>query len=101
MIENGEIVEIGAYDELKTKSGSFSNFIKNYLQEMKPSNNEASEDSDTNKKKTKPSLDIETNDSETEEDTKKSGEKLILKEKIETGCVKTEILIEYFKMIEF
>jgi ABC-type transport system involved in cytochrome bd biosynthesis fused ATPase/permease subunit len=32
MIENGEIVQIGTYEQLKNDKGIFADFIKNYLE---------------------------------------------------------------------
>ena len=38
MIENGEIVQSGTYEELIKNEGLFNNFMKNYLNKNEPEN---------------------------------------------------------------
>lgn len=116
MLDNGKIVEIGTYEELLSKSGGFSEFLKNYLSndvneveeegEILVSNDSKSENPAENKtdgvKKLNSSIaslnksqshlrknsSTKLKDTESENKEKKTkGETIIQKEKIETGTV--------------
>jgi ABC-type multidrug transport system fused ATPase/permease subunit len=38
MLDNGNIVEIGDYDDLKNSNGKFSSFIKSYIENQEKTN---------------------------------------------------------------
>lgn len=84
LLENGSIVDSDSYEALVNKNGPFSNFIKAYL-ESKGSNESQEEEEnismqkDENKESKIDKIKLEANMSEKD--------KLIQKEKIETGNV--------------
>lgn len=98
MMLNGEVVEIGSYEDLLKQNGPFSTFMQQYL---KDSAKEESEDEETSdEKKTKDSTKVASKMQETvvnRSANDKAGEKIIAKEKIEQGKVKTSIFTAYFK----
>ena len=105
MIDNGSIVEKGAYIELKDKNGYFTEFMKSYLE-----SNEANQEFIKNmnpvgletqvSKISEKSVKLDRTGSVTSKTStanEKAGEKIIVKEKIESGNVKISIVLEYFK----
>ncbi len=112
LLENGQIVEKGTYEQLKNKNGAFTDFIRLYLQSQdfnknnQQINEELGEKTPEQKRPaTGQSIDIlarqQSNKSKVEASVEKvvekAGEKIIVKEKIESGEVKLSILKAYFK----
>ncbi len=111
MIDNGNIVENGTYNDLKDKNGIFTEFMKAYL-ESNESNQEfiknITPDTETNSFNKQMSiiseksvkLERESSILSKQNSTKKEkvGEKIIEKEKIESGNVKFSIVLEYLKV---
>jgi ABC-type multidrug transport system ATPase subunit len=93
MLDQGIIVANGTYDELKDNNELFSKFVGQYLQNEENNNNNKEEED--NSKKFESQLSKEKNKSNNE--TEKIGEKIIAKEKVETGKVKLSIILDYFK----
>ena len=99
MLDEGFIVETGTYDQLKDKNGTFTEFMKAFLEA-----NEANQEFIRNislerqasiiSEKFERSLSIVSKKSEIKE---KPQRKLVEMEKIETGNVKIRTIIEYFK----
>jgi ATP-binding cassette subfamily C (CFTR/MRP) protein 1 len=83
MLDNGEIIQTGTYDELKNdKNGYFADFIKSYLKNS----------DEPIRTQHEPVL------SKLNSVKKQSREsKLIEKEKVESGSVKSSVIIEYLK----
>lgn len=93
MMVNGMIMEVGSYEQLLTNNeGKFSEFIKLYLNN-KISNDEHNKLEDENTTKKKEAIEITSVPSK----TIVAGEKIIVKEKIESGKVKTAVFTTYFK----
>ena len=102
MLDEGFIVETGTYDQLKNKNGTFTEFMKAFLEA-----NEANQEYIRNiapdslerqasiiSEKLENSVPDVSKKSETKE---KEVKKIIEKEKIETGSVKISTAIEYIK----
>nr|QUF59448.1 ATP-binding cassette transporter Abcc1-4 [Brachionus angularis] len=93
-LENGSIVDSGSYQDLLNKNGPFTNFMKKFL-DSKESNKEELENKiidvlEKNEKKAKLlHLNSKINDN--------NGKNLIQVEKIQSGKVKSSILINYFR----
>ncbi|RNA42720.1 multidrug resistance-associated 1 [Brachionus plicatilis] len=89
MLDKGSIKEIGTYIELIEKNSAFSKFMGEYILKQKVDQDEEN-------------LSIETKNNQKYfgrkiQDDVNVGEKIIVKEKVETGQVKLKILLEYFK----
>jgi ATP-binding cassette, subfamily C (CFTR/MRP), member 2 len=111
MIDNGFIIETGTYEQLKEQNGKFTEFMKAFL-EANEANQEFIRNIEPNETKSS-SLDkqvsvkssekltksesVLSKSSEKKENGNGNGQKIIVKEKIETGNVKPSIIIEYFK----
>jgi ABC-type multidrug transport system fused ATPase/permease subunit len=101
MIDNGEIVQIGTYDNLKNENtGYFSDFIKNYLNKANSNSenetieidlNDEDDDNDLEPVELKKTISVRRSSS------KKPNEKIIEKEKVESGSVKLSVIFEYLK----
>ena len=102
LIENGQIMEKGTYDELKNGGAAFSDFIKNSMEapqeEKKEESNNIKNPTDLkapsdqvspNKPENVPNIESSKlpDKAKTIEPEKKTGEKIIVKEKIESGKV--------------
>nr|UOU03338.1 ATP-binding cassette subfamily C1-7 [Brachionus rubens] len=112
MFENGTIVEIGTYQELQSNTGKFVEFLKSFINIKEASQdyitvyaqNLSHDKTDENEyegsKKMETNIDtLESKKVESKPGRPKSsiGEKLIEKEKIETGNVKLNVVLEYLK----
>nr|QUF59452.1 ATP-binding cassette transporter Abcc1-7 [Brachionus angularis] len=118
MLENGSITEVGTYKELQEKNSGFSEFMRSFLevkeasqvyiiiysfniklfyQILKYSNLSQLEENENNIE-IKPD-NTAKNEIESNESAKKTTktEKLIEKEKIQSGNVKFSVVLEYFK----
>ncbi len=99
MIDNGEIVQIGTYDSLKNEnSGYFSDFIKNHLNKTNSNSENETIEIDLNDEddKLKP-VELKKTISVRRSSSKKPNEKIIEKEKVESGSVKLSVIFEYLK----
>nr|QNH67946.1 ATP-binding cassette transporter subfamily C member 1 X7 [Brachionus plicatilis] len=100
MFENGSIVEMGTFNDLQTKNGKFIEFLKSF-NDIK----EASQDfiksfgPSAEKKESLETKEVTRDDKLKKEDkvVSKIGEKLIEKEKIQSGNVKISVVLEYLK----
>ena len=91
MMKNGKIIEIGTYEKLqKDKNGQFSQFIKNSLIYEELDKKETIE----NENKIEKIEEIKTIKIKQKD---KFGEKIIVKENIVSGKVKSHIFLTYFK----
>jgi len=115
LLEHGQIVEKGSYEQLKNKNAAFTDFIRLYLQSQDANKNNQQENNDENieeipEKKVvmNQSIDLlarqQSNksklgggDAKKTAAVEKAGEKIIVKERIESGEVKLSILKAYFK----
>nr|UOU03337.1 ATP-binding cassette subfamily C1-6 [Brachionus rubens] len=94
MLEKGCIKEIGTYMELIEKKSVFSNFLGEYIRNQQANKQEKSESvQDVESKSNKKSLDKKPDPEKPE----KAGEKIIVKEKVESGQVKLNVLMDYFR----
>jgi hypothetical protein len=99
MMLNGEVVEIGAYEELLNRRGHFSAFMELYLQN-KDSVREEDEAEVADEKKAIQSPEKGADKKQEKIVDKKVKEKageIIAKEKIEQGKVKASVFVTYFK----
>ncbi|CAF0716991.1 unnamed protein product, partial [Brachionus calyciflorus] len=104
MLENGSIVQIGDYQELQSKPGKFLEFLKSFL-DIKEASQDYIKNFSENNEKVEDSKQIETNVDQvvskriekTFGKKEKLGEKLIEKEKIQSGNVKLNVFLEYLK----
>nr|UOU03336.1 ATP-binding cassette subfamily C1-5 [Brachionus rubens] len=102
VLENGRVVEQGKYDELIAKNGAFASFIKTHVNDKVAEENVV-EDHDEkldsvvpkSPESKIPSQSVRSLNQPSKND--KAGEKITVKEKIETGSVKFSVLMEYFK----
>lgn len=102
MMQNGNIVEIGSYEELnKDKSGQFSEFIKNFLINELSETNEVELNIIQNEQENKKEQIDDIKSKEQNSVKLKAGEKIIVKENIESGKVKKAIFSTYFKACSF
>jgi len=109
MLEKGEIVEKGSYEQLKNKQGAFAEFIKLYLLSQEHHQQEpSSADDNLDSKQQTPQVPIrkesikasktsDPSENKIKKVEEKAGEKIIVKEKIESGKVKLSVLQTYFK----
>ncbi|CAF0941211.1 unnamed protein product [Brachionus calyciflorus] len=91
MLEKGSIKEIGSYDQLIKNNSAFKEFLGEFMrnQQAKKQTTESEENIELkNNKKIEGKKNL---------DKEKVGEKIIVKEKVETGQVKASVLFEYFK----
>nr|QNH67882.1 ATP-binding cassette transporter subfamily C member 1 X7 [Brachionus rotundiformis] len=102
MFENGSIVEMGTFSDLQTRKGKFVDFLKSF-NDIKEASQDYIKLFDSTDKKNEPmqSKDTSINNSpkkeENENNLPKIGEKLIEKEKIQSGNVKISVVLEYLK----
>nr|UOU03335.1 ATP-binding cassette subfamily C1-4 [Brachionus rubens] len=94
LFENGSIVDSGRYEVLLAKNGSFSNFIKTYLESKESNFEEVEQDKNPSKKESNGEISNFVFSQGVEIQEK---DKLIRKEKVETGNVKSSIFMNYFK----
>ena len=80
MMHNGMIMEIGSYDELLRSAGKFSEFIRLYLNAKKSNQDDKVNESTEKTAKIKEIIQVKSK-------TEVAGEKIIVKEKIESGKV--------------
>ena len=117
MIKKGEIVQVGTYEQLLNQPGEFAQFIQQYLTDQAIAEEDStytdvidgptSEDRVSSlrdrlrRRKQSEVQPIEprkkTNVHVNKPGINKAGEKLIVKEKIETGKVKKSVFTTYFK----
>lgn len=109
MIEDGAIVQIGSYDELKANENApFAKFIKNYLishekkelekEELDASSLSEKDGGDAVKSPLKSQKSVDAKSPPKPDPEKpKLGEKITVKEKIESGNVKLSTILEYLK----
>ncbi|RNA37147.1 multidrug resistance-associated 1 isoform X3 [Brachionus plicatilis] len=88
MLDNGSIKEIGTYMELIEKKSAFSKFMGEHVLKQKVNQDEENLSTEAkNNQKFGRKIQDDVN----------VGEKIIVKEKVETGQVKPKVLLEYFK----
>jgi len=100
MMLNGEVVEIGAYEELLNRRGNFSTFMELYLQNKDSVREEDEAEVADEKKAIQSPKKVSEKKQEkfvNKPEAEKAGEKIIAKEKIEQGQVKTSIFTAYFR----
>ncbi|CAF0762037.1 unnamed protein product [Brachionus calyciflorus] len=88
LLDNGSIIDYGPYDVLVKKNGSFCGFVKNFIESKNTEQEEKVEIIEQVQENNK----INFNSKEVKEK-----DKLVQKEKVETGNVKSSIFINYFK----
>jgi ATP-binding cassette subfamily C (CFTR/MRP) protein 1 len=106
MIDDGYIIETGTYVELKRKEGAFTDFIKSFVEthqanqkiikEMNQLQRQASKKSETTTGD-EAKKEEANNSNEPRAKSARAGEKIIEKEKIESGRVKLRVALVYLK----
>nr|APD26530.1 ATP-binding cassette transporter subfamily C member 1 X7 protein [Brachionus koreanus] len=100
MFENGSIVEMTTFEHLKSKKGKIIDFLKSF-NDIKETNQEFIKSFDSLDEKSDQVKTAETNveklKKKNENNETKIGEKLIEKEKIQSGNVKISVVLEYLK----
>ncbi|RNA36438.1 multidrug resistance-associated 1 [Brachionus plicatilis] len=102
VLENGMIVEQGQFEDLKSRNGSFYHFIQSHLNdkvaEEKIEEEIILDDNLDSVVPKSPESKIPSQSVRSLNKEKKVGEKLTVKEKIETGTVKLSVLKEYIRV---
>jgi hypothetical protein len=102
MLENGCIVETGSYDVLKDQNGVFTDFIRTYLESKEWKSDIENEDEEispeSSKKVLTKQISVVSSKLESKVDKEeKPGEKIIQKERIESGTVYIYFSFAYYK----
>ena len=101
MMKNGQIIQVGTYEQLlNEQSGQFAQFIQQYLKDTKQATEEDTDESiqlDVTKSPEGKQKEARRNVQVNKPATEIAGEKIIVKEKIETGMVKKSVFVTYFK----
>ncbi|RMZ95784.1 canalicular multispecific organic anion transporter 1 [Brachionus plicatilis] len=95
MLENGQIVESGNYNKLINLNGCFTSFINNSFVDETEKENKDKQDNSIEEQK------AESCEIKNEKDFDEDNAKIIEKENIESGNLKTKTIFEYFKACSF